>query len=308
MADTAGKQPATHHASEALASAVTRREVARPGDSRRDDEQRVADPEVAEAKAIDPVTRASENAPDPSPRDTREMVQAAAAGSSEAWKRLVAAYGRRVFAFLRSRCGDPELAEEITQSVFVTISEKLPAADSQQGAYVEQGTFEAWLFRIALNRLRDDARRRKRRAAAHQHIGSTAVDAIGTDTQQAEAPAEDAGLTALRVAMSGLSETDRDVIELRHHGQMSFRQISELRNEPVGTLLARHHRALRKLRDALAAAGIDPDAQQPDRDNVNGTSDAFDAPRSAGSASRGTPANPAASQGDSSRPGRKEHV
>jgi RNA polymerase sigma-70 factor (ECF subfamily) len=55
--------------------------------------------------------------------------------------------------------------------------------------------------------------------------------------------------------MGTLSESDREVIELRHHAGLSFKQIAELVNEPLGTLLARHHRALRKLK---AAMGQDP--------------------------------------------------
>ena len=45
--------------------------------------------------------------------------------------------------------------------------------------------------------------------------------------------------------MARLHDADREVIELRHHGGLSFKQIAELLDEPLGTLLARHHRALR---------------------------------------------------------------
>ena len=50
------------------------------------------------------------------------------------------------------------------------------------------------------------------------------------------------------VSMERLSEEDREVIELRHHGGMSFKQMAETLGAPLGTLLARHHRALHKLR------------------------------------------------------------
>ena len=58
-------------------------------------------------------------------------------------------------------------------------------------------------------------------------------------------------LKSLDSALAGLSEADRKIIDLRHVGGMSFRQIGDLLDEPVGTLLARHHRALIKLRAAL---------------------------------------------------------
>ena len=65
-------------------------------------------------------------------------------------------------------------------------------------------------------------------------------------------------LDALRSALSGLEDADREVIELRHHAGMSFKQIADLLEEPIGTLLARHHRALRKLKDIMTAGGATP--------------------------------------------------
>jgi DNA-directed RNA polymerase specialized sigma24 family protein len=51
--------------------------------------------------------------------------------------------------------------------------------------------------------------------------------------------------------MHQLADADREIIELRHHGQMSFAQLAEMLGEPIGTLLARHHRALAKLKSLM---------------------------------------------------------
>ncbi|MEM1185560.1 MAG: sigma-70 family RNA polymerase sigma factor [Planctomycetota bacterium] len=184
---------------------------------------------------------------DAGPEDVTATVAAAAKGDQAAWARLVSAYSPRVFAMVRSRVRDPELSEEITQSVFATVARQLGNNDG----YREQGRFEAWLFRVALNRVRDEARRRKRRSALQERIsvdplvaGSSVQDVQRADTDQ---------LSGLREALGKLGERDRDIIELRHHAQMSFKQIAESLGEPVGTLLARHHRALRKLRDMIGS-------------------------------------------------------
>lgn len=55
--------------------------------------------------------------------------------------------------------------------------------------------------------------------------------------------------------MGQLSESDREIVELRHHGQMNFKDMADLLEEPMGTLLARHHRALRKLKELMEASG-----------------------------------------------------
>jgi RNA polymerase sigma-70 factor (ECF subfamily) len=145
-----------------------------------------------------------------------------------------------VFALARSRFGKSDVAEEITQSVFVTVAAKLAG-----GGYAEQGKFEPWLFRVAMNRIRDEARRAKHRPRA----ADPETLALRTDDRAPSEGGVDSG--RLREAIASLPDADREVIELRHHGRMGFKQMADLLGEPVGTLLARHHRALRKLRDLL---------------------------------------------------------
>jgi len=192
------------------------------------------------------------------------LLRSAASGDSGAWRDLVKLYSGRVFALVRSRVSRPDLAEEITQSVFVTIATKLkpdvPALapgtiPSASGGYTEQGRFESWLFRIAMNRVRDEVRRLKRHAVA------TDPDLLNdvSDRTRSAPSAPPAELTNLRLAMIQLSEADREVIELRHHAGLSFAQMADVLEEPLGTLLARHHRALRKLKDLMLATMTNED-------------------------------------------------
>ncbi|MEM9083876.1 MAG: sigma factor-like helix-turn-helix DNA-binding protein, partial [Planctomycetota bacterium] len=67
---------------------------------------------------------------------------------------------------------------------------------------------------------------------------------------------DQADLGPLRMAVSELSEADRTVIELRHFADMSFAQIAEILTQPIGTVLARHHRALRKLKTLIEERAI----------------------------------------------------
>lgn len=177
-------------------------------------------------------------------------MEAAAGGDQCAWNQLIAIYARRVFGLIHSRCRDPELAEEITQSVFVTVA----TAVADRG-YTEQGRFESWLFRVAMNRLRDEMRRRRRHAVPTDPM---AFGQVGGPERPDASDAPGADLASLRRALAQLPDADREVIELRHHGQMSFKDMAHLLGEPVGTLLARHHRALRKLRAALESSTVDP--------------------------------------------------
>lgn len=195
----------------------------------------------------------------PTPDDVTALLASAAAGDGTAWVTLVERYGRRVYALASSRTRSHDAAEEITQSVFVTVAEKVG-----QNEYTERGRFEPWLFRIAMNRIRDHIRRVRREPSvrivgdeatvaqiAHDaRLGSGAgplggADAVATDEHARRE------VDALRRAMERLSDQDREVIELRHHASLSFKQIADLLGEPLGTLLARHHRALKKLREHI---------------------------------------------------------
>jgi RNA polymerase sigma-70 factor (ECF subfamily) len=144
----------------------------------------------------------------------------------------------------RSRCRRDDIAEEIAQSVFATVAAKLTA-----GEYVEQGRFESWLFRVTMNRVRDEARRRARHAEPTDPEMLGQVAAAPADSESARPEGKE--LDTLRDALKQLGEADREVVELRHHGGLSFQQISAVLEEPLGTVLARHHRALRKLKDLI---------------------------------------------------------
>jgi RNA polymerase sigma-70 factor (ECF subfamily) len=187
--------------------------------------------------------------PEHDPAELASVIARAALGEEDAWRELMDLYARRVFAMVRSRLHSDELAEEITQSVFVTVATKLNGQGEGSG-YSEQGKFEPWLFRITMNRVRDYCRKRARHATptAPEHMGGLSAE---PELDHAERDAGMAEMNRLRDAMEQLSERDREIIELRHHGQLSFKQIADISGDPIGTLLARHHRALKKLRDIL---------------------------------------------------------
>ena len=204
-----------------------------------------------------------------------QTLRAAGKGDGEAWRTLVQTYSGRVYALLYRQCGSAELAEEITQSAFVKVVSELPH-------YREIGRFEAWLFRIAVNRLRDELRRQKRQARATD-MTAMAIETTGRSDQQPmpiERLEQQERENALIAAVNRLPEADRELLNLRYTAEMSFAQIAETLQEPLGTVLARGHRALKKLRRMLETdddhAHADPSPAKsgeppPSRDSAAGT-------------------------------------
>ena len=181
--------------------------------------------------------------PPPPPKKLQETLQRAAGGDERAWREIVEAYHSRVFGLIRAHSGSVDLAEEVTQSAFCAIAQHI-------GHYTELGRFESWLFRIAMNRLRDEMRRRRRQANPvdpQDLAGLRDTPATGESLEEA---AED--IRALESALARLSEADRQVIHLRHFAGLSFDGLAQVLGEPLGTVLARHHRALKKLRHFLS--------------------------------------------------------
>ncbi|MCX5658439.1 MAG: RNA polymerase sigma factor [Planctomycetota bacterium] len=185
----------------------------------------------------------------------------ASQGDAKAWRRIVELYSGRLYALLVHQCGDRELAEEITQATFVKVV-------TQIDRYREQGKFEPWLFRIAMNRLRDEMRRRKRQARPMDMSGGRPGDGehdggwgaaqdqvvarIGTDsTDPAQIASTAEQVERLKLAISQLNPADQEILRLRHTAGLSFNEIAQTLEQPLGTVLARGHRALAKLKKLM---------------------------------------------------------
>ncbi|MEM7681783.1 MAG: sigma-70 family RNA polymerase sigma factor [Planctomycetota bacterium] len=214
---------------------------------------------MAQPMPDDPAGRAT--GPDEGPADglPADVLQRAAAGDALAWRAVVDAYTGRVYGLLLSRCRDRDLAEELTQDTFVKVVSVLIAPDGAR--YHEQGRFEPWLFRIAMNRLRDEMRRRARRGAVQ---GSTEFDAAAHHAVAESTPDPSAAVELsedarrLRAAVAQLPDADRELLHLRHTAGLGFSEIAETLGQPLGTVLARGHRAIKKLRKLMETENTSP--------------------------------------------------
>jgi len=99
-----------------------------------------------------------------------------------------------------------------------------------------------WVFRVARNRVIDDARRRDRRPA---RSGETAAEQAGADV----APPFDRDLLA---ALDALTPDQREVVVLRFVADLSLDAVADLTGRPVGAVKSLQHRGLAHLAQAVS--------------------------------------------------------
>ena len=189
-------------------------------------------------------------------RAIAELLARCQAGDRTAWDTLVDAYWQRLFGYALRATGNAELAQDLVQETFLRIVQRL-------GKYDDQGKFEAWLFRILVNLVRDHGR-----SLARHPTQSTVMESDGqriemTDELPGKVPAPFEPLhrieeiDRLQAALRRLSESDRQILLLRHFADMPFKDIARTLNCPIGTVLAQAHRALGKLRVLMEVSNND---------------------------------------------------
>lgn len=161
----------------------------------------------------------------------------AARGDRSALARLYDALSGGLYGFLLGMAGQPALAEDLLQQTFLIAIERLPRR--------KKGNVRAWLYTIAHN-LAIDAIRARRRVT---------VSVLPDDPDPAPSPTHrlEAGelVEQLHAEVARLPDSQREVLLLRYHGGLSFKQIAELLGCPLNTALTRAHYGLRKLREAM---------------------------------------------------------
>jgi len=182
----------------------------------------------------------------------RAVIASAQAGDPEAYRALLDAYGRRLYGYFLRATGNHHDAEDLLGELMLRLVARI-------GKYDDRGRFEPWVFRIAANMVRDRIRRIRTSPApvslsAETESGTTRADQLpaGTDEIETGLLAAEASVE-LHAALAKLDVTTRQMILLRHFGQMSFKEIAELFECPLGTALAKVHRGLRSLRKWMEA-------------------------------------------------------
>ncbi len=169
-----------------------------------------------------------------------ELVTRAQNGDRNAFSELVRMHARGVLNVVYRMCGNMNIAEDAAQETFIQAWLRLPS-------YRQKSSLRNWLYRIAVNTAIDILRKDKR-------ILSTAVDDLRlTDTQAGPEAIFVSGERAELVqgAISTLPDASRAVLVLREYEGLSYKEIANALDIPVGTVMSRLNYARKLLKEKL---------------------------------------------------------
>jgi RNA polymerase sigma-70 factor (ECF subfamily) len=183
------------------------------------------------------------------------LARAAARGDRLAFAKLVDLHRRSVHGLVFRLLRDPEEARDAAQETFVRAWSAIATYDAAQ-------PFGPWLLRIARNHALDLLRRR---VPAHRQVALDATPDEGAPVIElaGDGPAADTLLersqqrASLEAAVAALPPNYREVIQLFHVEQLSYKEIAETLDVPMGTVMTWLHRARSKLRATLTEQGLE---------------------------------------------------
>jgi RNA polymerase sigma-70 factor (ECF subfamily) len=171
-------------------------------------------------------------------RDLEQVITGCKKGDEGCFSQVVDIYAKRCFGYFFRLTGSREISEDLLSELFVKLVEKI-------GSY-RGGSFDGWVFAMASNLFYDHLRFRQRQTRLlDEHSQRVKLQTAMDDSRN------DSESDGLQETLEKLDSDVRELIMMRYYSQLSFKEISQLRGEPIGTTLSKVHRGLKKLRELM---------------------------------------------------------
>ncbi len=168
-----------------------------------------------------------------------------AEGSRTAFATLYDRFSMPLYSIALKMLANEAEAQDLLQEVFLSVWNKAPTFQA------ERGSAFSWVVAQARNRAIDRIRSRRRRGelmeanAPELQPSGSAVRTSSENHEQNERGQQ------VRAALAQLSDEQREVLRLAYFEGLTQSEIAEKLEEPLGTIKARAHRGLARLRSAL---------------------------------------------------------
>lgn len=175
------------------------------------------------------------------------LIDRCLAGDSRAFNDLINRYKRQVFALIFRLVHNQSDAEDIAQNTFIKAYKSL-------GSYDPSYPFLTWLFKIAHNSAIDFLRAQKPDSLSI-HDEENPLDIEDTDTSLEERIEAASQQELIDKVLGTLPPLYREILILRHQQELSYEEISETLDIPVGTVKIRLFRARDIMKQKLLKLG-----------------------------------------------------
>jgi RNA polymerase sigma-70 factor, ECF subfamily len=180
------------------------------------------------------------------------LLERVATGDASALEQLYERYVRQCFGLALRMLGEPALCEEVIQEVFLKIWTRPDRYSAQKGK------FASWLLSVVHHRCIDELRRSSRTETPLDD--DTAASVLNTQADPEPQPLEQVWVkeqqTAVRAALAGIPQNQRQVLELAYFMGLSHSQIAERLGQPLGTVKTRIRLGMQNLRLLLEPYGL----------------------------------------------------
>ncbi len=174
----------------------------------------------------------------------QELIGKYLAGHESALEQLIRRHKNRVYAYVLMVVKDKELAEDLFQDTFIKVINTF-----RSGQYKEEGKFIQWVMRIAHNLIIDYFRKAKRIPIVENNDDYDIFDKVRIPVESVEEQMITEQIHHdVKKLIDYLPSEQKEVLMMRHYGDMSFKDIAEVTNVSINTALGRMRYALINLR------------------------------------------------------------
>lgn len=186
--------------------------------------------------------------------DDYRVIKLCLKGKTEAFAELVEKYGRRVYNLAFRLTGNAEKSKDIAQEAFIKVYRSLDKYDPKY-------KFSSWLLKTVSNLCIDYHRTKPDSTASLEVILASKAESTILSDLAVRQQGMDGGLEAkleakelgkvIREGIDLLPIDYKAVMVMRHLQNFSYREISQVLSQPIGTIKARIHRARKLLKGYL---------------------------------------------------------
>jgi RNA polymerase sigma factor (sigma-70 family) len=169
------------------------------------------------------------------------VVQRAIGGDQQAFRDLFEKYRKPLYFHVLKMVHDREIVDDLIQEVFLKAFDNLHS-------YNTGYAFSTWLYRITTNHTIDFLRKKRLRTVSIDEPVRTKDGEMGIDVPDHDAHSDEDIMQqqrrlVIREALNSLPSKYREVIEYRHMDELSYQEIADIMELPLGTIKAHIFRA-----------------------------------------------------------------